>query len=193
MSGGSNVIIGYNAGAYATGSNEFYLDNQDRTNTAGDKAGALLYGTFSSTVANQTLVVNAKLTASGTTEATTGGAGSLTTAGGIYAAKKIISGNSTFDGAALAISGVNSVTSASGNNSLTLAGTGTGVEIFTLPARLPSYIVSGLPSASTAGAGAMAYVTDSVATAITGLGLAVVGTGSSKVVVVSDGTNWIVQ
>lgn len=58
---------------------------------------------------------------------------------------------------------------------------------------LTSYTVATLPSASGAGAGAMAYVTDSTATAITGLGLAVVGSGGNKVVVVSDGTNWIVQ
>lgn len=58
--------------------------------------------------------------------------------------------------------------------------------------KLASYIVSGLPSASTSGAGSMAYVTDSTATAITGLGLAVVGGSTNKVVVVSDGTNWII-
>lgn len=68
-----------------------------------------------------------------------------------------------------------------------------GNVTFNAPAILKSYIVSGLPSASTSGAGAMAYVTDSTATAITGLGLAVVGSGANKVMVVSDGTSWIVQ
>ncbi len=72
---------------------------------------------------------------------------------------------------------------------LNVGGSGT----FGAPVGLKNYVVSGLPSASTSGAGAVAYVTDSTATAITGLGLAVVGSGSNKVVVVSDGTNWIVQ
>lgn len=60
--GGGNVGLGYFAGAYETGSNAFYVDNQDRTNTAGDTAGALLYGTFNANPANQTLRVNGKLT-----------------------------------------------------------------------------------------------------------------------------------
>lgn len=60
--GSSNVALGYYAGAYETGSDAFYVDNRDRTDTAGDKAGALLYGTFNATAANQTLKVNATLT-----------------------------------------------------------------------------------------------------------------------------------
>jgi hypothetical protein len=57
--GDYNVAIGYLAGSYETGSNSFYVDNQDRTDTAGDKAGALLYGTFNATPSMQTLVANA--------------------------------------------------------------------------------------------------------------------------------------
>lgn len=63
LTGTNNVAIGAFAGAYELGSNAFYVDNQDRTNTAGDKAKALLYGTFNATAANQTLTVNAKLIA----------------------------------------------------------------------------------------------------------------------------------
>lgn len=59
LTGGSNVALGYFAGAYELGSNAFYVDNQDRTNTAGDKAKALLYGTFNATAASQTLAINA--------------------------------------------------------------------------------------------------------------------------------------
>jgi hypothetical protein len=59
VTGAGNVALGYFAGAYETGSNAFYVDNQDRTNTAGDKAGALIYGTFNATPANQTLTFNA--------------------------------------------------------------------------------------------------------------------------------------
>ena len=61
--GTNNIALGAYAGKYETGSNAFYVDNQDRTNTAGDKTGALLYGTFSATPSAQTLVVNGVLTA----------------------------------------------------------------------------------------------------------------------------------
>ena len=61
--GSRNVMLGNFAGAYELGSDSFYVDSRDRTNTAGDKAGALLYGTFSATPASQTLKINAALTA----------------------------------------------------------------------------------------------------------------------------------
>lgn len=57
--GGSNVFLGAFAGAYETGSNSFYVDNQNRADTAGDKAKALLYGTFNASAASQQLTVNA--------------------------------------------------------------------------------------------------------------------------------------
>ena len=59
--GSGNVTLGYYAGTYETGSNAFYVDNQDRTNTAGDKAKALLYGVFDAAAANQTLAINGKV------------------------------------------------------------------------------------------------------------------------------------
>jgi hypothetical protein len=64
VSGTNNVALGYYAGGYELGSNAFYVDNQNRTNTAGDKAGALLYGTFNATPSNQTLFINASTTVS---------------------------------------------------------------------------------------------------------------------------------
>jgi hypothetical protein len=57
--GSGNVALGYFAGKYETGSNAFYIDNQNRTNTAGDKSKALLYGTFNATASSQTLAINA--------------------------------------------------------------------------------------------------------------------------------------
>jgi len=57
-----NVGLGYAAGKYEVGSDAFYVNNQDRTNTAGDKAKSLLYGTFNATAASQTLKINAKVT-----------------------------------------------------------------------------------------------------------------------------------
>jgi hypothetical protein len=68
--GSGNTALGMSAGAFETGSNAFYVDNQNRGNTAGDKAGALLYGTFNATPANQTLTVNAVLTVRGTADVT---------------------------------------------------------------------------------------------------------------------------
>lgn len=58
--GTNNVAIGYSAGRYETGSNAFYIDNQNRTNTAGDKAKAILYGVMAATTANQSLTANVK-------------------------------------------------------------------------------------------------------------------------------------
>lgn len=58
--------------------------------------------------------------------------------------------------------------------------------------KLPSYTVATLPSAVTLGAGAVAFVTDASTTLILGLGIAVVGGGSNKVPVYSDGSDWII-
>lgn len=80
--GDKNVALGYFAGAYELGSNAFYVDNQDRTNTAGDKAKAMFYGVFNAAPASQTLAINAVTTISQ----------SLVVTGGITAA---ITGNVT--------------------------------------------------------------------------------------------------
>ena len=86
-----------------------------------------------------------------TTEATTGGAGSLTIAGGVYSAKKSVAG--LFQSQAYTVSGLTS-----------------------------AYPASGSP-------GAVAYVTD--ATSTTRLAT-VAGGGANKVMVFSDGTNWLI-
>jgi hypothetical protein len=57
--GSRNVAIGHAAGKYETGSDSLYIDNQDRTDTDGDKANALLYGTFAASAASQQLTINA--------------------------------------------------------------------------------------------------------------------------------------
>jgi len=59
--GVGQVCVGYYSGAYATASDEFYLNNQNRTDTAGDKAKSLMYGTFNATASSQTLAINAAL------------------------------------------------------------------------------------------------------------------------------------
>ena len=66
VTGSGNIMLGYNSGQYETGSNSFYLNNVDQTNTAGDKAYSLLYGTFAGSVGTttgNTLKVNGALTA----------------------------------------------------------------------------------------------------------------------------------
>ena len=67
---------------------------------------------------------------------------------------------------------------------------GSNATSHTQPVKLPSYIVSGLPSAATCGAGSMAFVTDATATTAY---TTVAGGGSNKVLVISDGANWIIH
>jgi hypothetical protein len=72
-------------------------------------------------------------------------------------------------------------------------GSGGGTQramAFSTAARLANYTVATLPSASTWGAGAMAFVTDATATTAY---TTVAGGGSNKVLVISDGTNWIIH
>ena len=76
---------------------------------------------------------------------------------------------------------------ASGTGAQTLT---TGLTIINGTAKLTSYTVATLPSASTCGAGAEAFVTDATSTTAYST---VAGGGSNKVVVVSDGTNWLVH
>ena len=65
----------------------------------------------------------------------------------------------------------------------------TSLATFTGAVKTLSTTVSALPSASTAGAGARAFVTDATATTFLST---VAGGGSNKVPVVSDGTNWLI-
>lgn len=62
-------------------------------------------------------------------------------------------------------------------------------DSLTSPSLLPS-TVAGLPAASAANQGTRAFVTDATASLTAGIGTIVAGTGSNKVPVVSDGTNW---
>lgn len=69
--------------------------------------------------------------------------------------------------------------------------TATSGQIYGQTCRTNQTTVAGLPSAATAGAGALAFVTDASTTLILGLGLTVAGGGANKVPVFSDGTNWL--
>lgn len=59
MLGSGGLFLGYSAGYHETASNTFYVDAIFRADSAAEKAGALLYGTFNATPASQTLVANA--------------------------------------------------------------------------------------------------------------------------------------
>lgn len=61
LTGERNIAIGYDAGYYELGSNSLYVDVYDRTDTAGDKAGAIIYGIMSSTPESQRLRFNANI------------------------------------------------------------------------------------------------------------------------------------
>lgn len=73
----NNIMLGYLAGKYETGSNSLYIDSLDRTDEATAKTNSLIYGTFNADPASQTLAINADLstpyniTATGTIQATT--------------------------------------------------------------------------------------------------------------------------
>lgn len=75
-----------------------------------------------------------------------------------------------------------------GGNSI--LATSAGLVLFTVPITPLVTVVASLPAAATAGVGALAFVTDASTTVILGLGLTVVGGGSNKVPVYSDGAAW---
>jgi hypothetical protein len=61
------------------------------------------------------------------------------------------------------------------------------------PLKLPSFTVSGLPSAAATGAGSMAWVTDStLAFTAANFGTTAAGGGTNGSRVISNGTNWII-
>jgi hypothetical protein len=61
--GSFNIFLGYYAGNYETGSYKIYIDNRDRGSEANDRTNALIYGVTDATRTNQTLAVNANLSA----------------------------------------------------------------------------------------------------------------------------------
>ncbi len=65
LTGTDNVMLGYSAGYYETGSNSLYIDNQARANLADGKIKALIYGVFDLLPGNQLLTVNGNLSVQG--------------------------------------------------------------------------------------------------------------------------------
>lgn len=56
--GAGNVALGYYAGYHETGSDSFYVNNQNRSNLSGDRTRSLIYGTFAATAVSQQLTFN---------------------------------------------------------------------------------------------------------------------------------------
>jgi hypothetical protein len=73
QTGDYNIGLGYYAGRYETGSDSLYIDTRNRTNTAGDKAGAILYGVMNNTPTSQRLKINANITTNAINYASDGG------------------------------------------------------------------------------------------------------------------------
>jgi hypothetical protein len=141
--GTGNVAVGYYAGAYETGTGYFYVNNQDRTNLAGDQTKSLLYGTFNATASSQQLTVNGTLNATyplvgaDTTDSSSTVTGAFKTAGGMGIAKTLYVGT----GANIA------------GGKTTLAATTTGYASLNLPhGTAPSAPVDGDFWTTTAGA-----------------------------------------
>ena len=59
ISGSGNIAFGAKAGFYETGSNNFYINNTEYGSLNADRSGSLMWGTMSTTTANQTLQINA--------------------------------------------------------------------------------------------------------------------------------------
>ena len=56
--GDSNVMLGYSAGFWETGSNKLFIDNQARANEADGRVKALIYGVFNATALSQQITFN---------------------------------------------------------------------------------------------------------------------------------------
>lgn len=61
-SGGGNIGVGKFSGYYnTTAANQYFLNNQDRANYAGDTTKSLVYGIFNATAASQRFKINGRL------------------------------------------------------------------------------------------------------------------------------------
>ena len=62
-----NIGIGFMAGRYELGNDAFYVNNQDRIDTANEKLTSIIYGQMAALVANQKLTFNADVKITGKT------------------------------------------------------------------------------------------------------------------------------
>jgi hypothetical protein len=209
--GNYNVALGYYAGKYETGTGAFYVNNQDRTDTAGDKAKSLLYGTFNATAASQTLTINAgtitgignlvlngatsSITLGAATEiltiaATAAGAGTITTKSGQTLTLATGTAGITASGTGSHIFGTtNTVTLAAG----VVTATGTGAHTFgttntvTMTAGALSATTS-LACTSATGALTLGTATETCVLAATAAGGGSITTKSGQTLTIANGT-----
>lgn len=200
----NNTVIGFSAAATlnaanntVVGASAYYNGRGTTSVVIGRNAG---YGNISGATGNSNVVVGDSSFYGATTAANN-------VLMGYQAGYSISSGNSNtvvgYNGAAALQTGGNNIvigngadtSSASVSNEITL-GNGS-ITKFRIPGLVLSagaywinvgaVTVSALPSASTAGAGARAFVTDATATTFAST---VAGGGANSVPVYSDGTNW---
>jgi len=148
--GSNNIGLGYFAGRYETGSNAFYVDSRDRTNTAGDKAGAILYGVMSDTPSSQTLTTNSAFTATYGMNIPTGQTYKINNVALTYSDVGALASNGTaakatvlettraiygnnFDGSAALTQVIASTYGGTGNGFTKFTGPSTAEKTFTLP------------------------------------------------------------
>ena len=147
-------------------------------------AGADVYWTGPSAAIWQQGEANAASPVAQTLQAQGSRSGTDTNVGG--ADYTIQSGNGTGTGTISTLILRSPVAVGSGTGAQTMT---TGLTIRAGTAVRPSYTVAALPAAATAGAGAMAWVTDANATTFLST---VAGGGANLVPVSSNGTNWVI-
>ena len=89
----NNIGIGYFAGKYASTNNELYINNQDRTNNAGDKSQSIIYGVMGGSAAAQSL--NFNVSGLNVGNSTTGAAGYIYGSNGSTLIPNLTTGNWT--------------------------------------------------------------------------------------------------
>jgi hypothetical protein len=199
---GNETISGsktFSAGLTVTDANFSILDDVDQTKTvrvqcANLSPGATVTLTIPGT-SGQIAILEGTQTFSGqktfsattntfgssTATGTTGLASGATTSG---ATKTVNIGTAGVSGSTTTLIIGSSVSGANGSVTVNHATT------FASTARLAGYTVAGLPAAGTAGARALAFVTDSTVTHAGNGGAIVAGGGANFCPVYSDGTNW---
>lgn len=113
--GSNNIFLGFDSGRYETGSGKLMINAYDRSNEAGDRAGSIIYGVMSATVANQTLTLNAAVTVSNTTASTSSSSGALIVSGGLGVVGNIVSDGTMTVNKAIFTGGVVENVSCNGN------------------------------------------------------------------------------
>ena len=187
----SIVAVGYRSGQYATAGENTFVGGETGLRVTGSENVAVGHRALFTAVTTSTGTRN---TAVGANSGSTITSGTLNTHVGYQAGLSnstgdqnvtlgVLAGFNIFTGSNNVALGYNAgASSTSVSNEITIGNSNHNVV------RFPgTTTVSGLPSASTVGAGARSFVTDATATTFASI---VAGGGSTGVPVYSDGTNW---